>query len=64
MLFVWLDMMDKNTSLYILLNIGDQFCSVMLQEKKAITQAGEKSEWMRYHTLHAVVKIYPITWEF
>ena len=37
-------MMDKNTSLYILLNIGDQFCSVMQQEKKAITQAGEKSE--------------------
>jgi len=36
------DMMDKNTSLYILLNIGGQFCSVMQQEKKAITQAGEK----------------------
>lgn len=57
MLFVWLDMMDKNTSLYILLNIGGQFCSVMQQEKKAITQAGEKSEWMRYHALQAVVTL-------
>jgi len=34
-------MMDKNTSLYILSHIGDQFCSVMQEEKKAITQAGE-----------------------
>lgn len=37
-------MMDKNTSLYILFNIGDQFCSVMEEEKKAITQAGENGE--------------------
>ena len=34
-------MMDKITSLYILSHIGDQFCSVMQEEKKAITQAGE-----------------------
>ena len=37
-------MMDKNTSLYILFNIGDQFCSVMREEKKAITLAGENGE--------------------
>lgn len=37
-------MMDKGTSLYILFNIGDQFCSVMQEEKKAITQAGENGE--------------------
>ena len=33
--------MDKKTSLYILFNVGDQFCNVMQEEKKAITQAGE-----------------------
>jgi len=36
--------MDKNTSLYVLFNVGDQFCSVMQEEKKAITQAGEKGK--------------------
>lgn len=36
------EMMDKETSLYVLFNIGDQFCSVMEEEKKAIMQAGEK----------------------
>ena len=35
------DMMDKSTSLYVLSHIGDQFCSVMQEERKAITQAGE-----------------------
>ena len=34
-------MMDKSTSLYVLSHIGDQFCSVMQEERKAITQAGE-----------------------
>ena len=35
--FLTVDRLDKKTSLYILYNIGDQFCSVMQEEKKAIT---------------------------
>ena len=37
--FPTVDRLDKKTSLYILHNIGDQFCSVMQEEKKAITCA-------------------------
>lgn len=43
-IFFTAERMDKNTSLYVLFNVGDQFCSVMQEEKKAITQAGEKGE--------------------
>lgn len=32
--------LDKKTSLYILSNVGDQFCSVMQEEKKAFLFAG------------------------
>ncbi|XP_078359061.1 uncharacterized protein LOC144643626 isoform X2 [Oculina patagonica] len=31
--------LDKKTSLYILFNVGDQFCSVMQEEKNAVTLA-------------------------
>lgn len=38
--FPLVESLDKQTSLYILSNVGDQFCCVMQEEKKAITFAG------------------------
>ena len=38
--FVIVERLDKKTSLYILSNVGDQFCSVMQEEKKAFLFAG------------------------
>lgn len=39
-IFVLVERLDKKTSLYILSNVGDQFCSVMQEEKKAFLFAG------------------------
>jgi len=39
-IFVIVERLDKKTSLYILSNVGDQFCSVMQEEKKTFLFAG------------------------
>lgn len=37
--FLAVERLDKQTSLYILFNVGDQFCSVMQEEKNAVALA-------------------------
>ena len=59
--FLTVDRLDKKTSLYILYNIGDQFCSVMQEEKKAITcvetdgKQGKARVFMRFWAISVLL---------